>query len=615
MGKAEFERFGSALRFYRKRARLTQDELARAVGYGREQIGHLESGRRMPDVTSVAALFAPALHIADDTQAVADFIKLAIKARSEKQPDQITRTTTTGTQTSVTETLTFSSRVSADAQQHRQAAQWAEMAEGNVIKAAHEYVLAGDIKEAADVLTDQGTVLAGQGKGDDAAAAVDAVLALLDAQPGGRAGQSEMVCRLLATRGDALVLSARAEEAERDYRAASELASGAVRASLNYRLGGCMVQRGRAAEAVLLARQTLDEIPTHLSLIRAQLLVVESVGLLGLARYAEAEQRALEVVALADALTPVVPMVAAGIRARGNNTLGTLHALHQDLRSAIGYWRAAIDTARVVGMRSLEYRAQGNIANASFELGELEASSDACALALEGLLSIGDQHGAARFMHLSALLAFMQGDMPNAIAHAKAACDAKQQIGDTSSLALSRAQLGKSLLGNGQLAEASQVLDTAIAEAQRAGNQHIGAHATVSLAEVEIAQGNAAGAEARCRALLALAEVRDDIKIDAAIRRTLAMALFAQHADALAREAMPALAIENAESALEHRLVALLLNNDARDVADRRLALDTLSEEARARRFLLLAQRVAQLRDALDGATRQAQVLAVLTAR
>ncbi|HNB88695.1 MAG TPA: helix-turn-helix transcriptional regulator, partial [Anaerolineales bacterium] len=51
--------FGDALKYLRKRAHLTQDELGRAVGYSREQIARLENGSRVPDLAVVAALFVP----------------------------------------------------------------------------------------------------------------------------------------------------------------------------------------------------------------------------------------------------------------------------------------------------------------------------------------------------------------------------------------------------------------------------------------------------------------------------------------------------------------------------------------------------------------------------
>lgn len=68
-----FQSFGEALRFFRKRARLTQEELAREVGYSREYIAQLEGGRRKPDPSAVAALFIPAL---DLTHAPADATRL-----------------------------------------------------------------------------------------------------------------------------------------------------------------------------------------------------------------------------------------------------------------------------------------------------------------------------------------------------------------------------------------------------------------------------------------------------------------------------------------------------------------------------------------------------------
>ena len=58
---AAFSHFGAYLRFLRRRARLTQRELAIAVNYSEGQICHLERGRRAPELATLAALFVPAL--------------------------------------------------------------------------------------------------------------------------------------------------------------------------------------------------------------------------------------------------------------------------------------------------------------------------------------------------------------------------------------------------------------------------------------------------------------------------------------------------------------------------------------------------------------------------
>ncbi|MFZ6026959.1 MAG: ATP-binding protein [Chloroflexota bacterium] len=77
--------FGPALRYLRKRAQLTQDELGRAVGYSREQIARLENGSRLPDLAVVAALFIPALLLERETALVEQFLSLAGKTRAVQQ--------------------------------------------------------------------------------------------------------------------------------------------------------------------------------------------------------------------------------------------------------------------------------------------------------------------------------------------------------------------------------------------------------------------------------------------------------------------------------------------------------------------------------------------------
>lgn len=75
--------FNAALRFLRKRARLTQEELARAVGYSREQIARLENGSRLPDLAVIAALFVPALLLERERALVEQFLALAGQTRRE----------------------------------------------------------------------------------------------------------------------------------------------------------------------------------------------------------------------------------------------------------------------------------------------------------------------------------------------------------------------------------------------------------------------------------------------------------------------------------------------------------------------------------------------------
>ncbi len=77
-----FVSFGAFLRFLRRRARLTQRELAIAVNYSEGQICHLEHDRRTPELATLAALFVPALGLEQAPDDVAHLLTLAAAARS-----------------------------------------------------------------------------------------------------------------------------------------------------------------------------------------------------------------------------------------------------------------------------------------------------------------------------------------------------------------------------------------------------------------------------------------------------------------------------------------------------------------------------------------------------
>lgn len=73
--------FGAYLRYLRRRARLTQRELAIAVNYSEGQICHLEHDRRTPDLATLAALFVPALGLEHTSEEIARLLDLAAAAR------------------------------------------------------------------------------------------------------------------------------------------------------------------------------------------------------------------------------------------------------------------------------------------------------------------------------------------------------------------------------------------------------------------------------------------------------------------------------------------------------------------------------------------------------
>jgi WD40 repeat protein/transcriptional regulator with XRE-family HTH domain len=81
-----FTTFGDLLKFLRRRARLTQLELSIEVGYSEAQISRLERNQRLPDLTTLQALFIPALLLEEDPLLAERFLELAQTARQEDAP-------------------------------------------------------------------------------------------------------------------------------------------------------------------------------------------------------------------------------------------------------------------------------------------------------------------------------------------------------------------------------------------------------------------------------------------------------------------------------------------------------------------------------------------------
>lgn len=73
----QFTSFGELLRHLRRRADLSERDLALAVGYSEAQISRLEHNRRAPDASVVAARFVPALDIERDTAWATRLLELA----------------------------------------------------------------------------------------------------------------------------------------------------------------------------------------------------------------------------------------------------------------------------------------------------------------------------------------------------------------------------------------------------------------------------------------------------------------------------------------------------------------------------------------------------------
>ena len=82
--------FGDLLKRLRKRAGMTQDDLAAAIGYSRSLVGALERNERLPDVAVVIQTYLPALGLQEEPLLAAQLVEPAAMARGERPPSSFT---------------------------------------------------------------------------------------------------------------------------------------------------------------------------------------------------------------------------------------------------------------------------------------------------------------------------------------------------------------------------------------------------------------------------------------------------------------------------------------------------------------------------------------------
>ncbi len=78
--------FGSLLRQLRKRAGMTQSDLAAALGYSKSFVGALENDQRLPDLDMVVQRYLPALCLQTTPHLAAQLVEAAAHARGENLP-------------------------------------------------------------------------------------------------------------------------------------------------------------------------------------------------------------------------------------------------------------------------------------------------------------------------------------------------------------------------------------------------------------------------------------------------------------------------------------------------------------------------------------------------
>ena len=413
---------------------------------------------------------------------------------------------------------------------HRLVADWFEQARGDVLEAAWHFGQAGDLSQAAEVLAGQGRALFRSGQALSAADLAGTLLTRASRRPG-------PARQLHLLRGDLLVNTVRADEAEAAYREALVLSPTApLRAQVAWRLAESQLQRGQVAEALELCRRSAADLAPTDTLLRAQLAASEARAYLMLSQYDDAIGAGDRATALAGHLRTVVPKEAAEVRARALATLGIVARLRRQ-PEAFASLRRAVAAAREAGLHELANRCLFNIGALRFELGQLDAALKVFDEVLAEMQAVGDSYWMARVLHAMAQVQRCGGDLEAALATLDRACTMKRELGDVLGLASSENSRAYALMSLGRVAEARTLVERILAETADMGEQWVRGHFLDTLGLVMLVAGEVDKAQATLREALALPG-RADPHSRAEIEAHLALALLVHGEVELAEQAL-----------------------------------------------------------------------------
>ena len=367
---------------------------------------------------------------------------------------------------------------------HRLAGAHCEQALGDTLEASWHFARAGEPAEAADLLIARGAGLAAHGR---AARAADLVTELLASD----AISDDTTRQLLVVRGDLLLHTERAGEAEQSYRAAlARPASAGLRADVSWRLAQSLLLRGQPPEALELCRTATEGLASGDIVLRAQLAAVEAQALLMLSRFDDAAASAARACELGDQLAAMTGDVAASVRARGYGVLGIVARLRGRPDEARELLRQGLAAARAGGFTGLAGRALFNSAAIAHESGDLDQAQRLYGQALAELRSAGDAHGTASVLHAQGKLRHCSGATDEAMALLLEACALRRRLGDRHGAANSEHAYAHVLLSVGQTAEAHAMVAEVLATTAELGERRSRGYYLDSMAMIALADGD-----------------------------------------------------------------------------------------------------------------------------
>ena len=401
---------------------------------------------------------------------------------------------------------------------HRLAARHCEQVLNDPLEACWHFTRAGDHAEAADLLGASAADLTASGRSERAANLAAELL--------GSGRLTEDVARqLFIARGDLLVHTERAAEAEDAYREALRRSVPfAVRAEVAWRLAQCLLQRGQVREALALCRDAAAELGEGEDVLRAHLAAVQSAAHLMLSEFAAAVTMAQAACSIADRIEVITPGIATSVRARAYSVLGITARLRGDREEAAQWLDRAVTAARTSGLREAAGRALFNLGAIAYEGGNLASAELLYEEALAEARTIADGYGAARVLHALGVIQKNRGATERALELFEESCALKQRIGDLDGAANSEHGRALVLLCLGRVAEARATISAVLVASEDLGERRSRAYFLDSAAMIALVDGDL-GVARRCIAEAAEAAAgmaEPSLLADIALHRALA---------------------------------------------------------------------------------------------
>lgn len=550
--------FPDLLKYLRKQAGLTQDEMGRAVGYSGAQVARLEAGSRKPDVSTVAALFLSALHLRVDSPAASQLVALAGQGSLAKNADPM--------------------------------------------RLLVKLLKAGNYAETAELLIEHVDWLLGAG---EAPAAAECAQQVLHNAP--RAALTPALrSQLNAACGDLLVNTVQTDVAENAYRTAIELCDEArVRTHLTLKLINCLLNRSQAKDAMLLLNTLAPHIDGADALLASQHAASEATAHYMLTQVDQAAACAERALQLSEPALLLAPRQAEGARAMAYNVLAAVNRYRQNAQIALNYYGRAAESAKRAGKLQMEARALYGAATILYDIGQTEAAIQRCQAALAQARATHDDSLVSRALNTLGVIYQAAMRLDEALEMFQASHRIKQERGDRSGMLMTANGIGNTLLWMGRAPEACRLLTRALLENDDVGEKLFRAVSMDTLALAHLVCGEFAIADAMLVALSANPIMAEHswLKMQVAVHQ--ALLLLSTRSDQLAWPLLAAVAElpTNAEACIELLLVqALCAWLEQHDLAAMRQLCDQAAQRAEAAGYQCLLQAAHRVRNMPENA-------------